>query len=108
MFPLYFGTRNNYTNNNAFLILTQAKYKELNYKELFLITKFIDLEKNLYTINHDILIHKVEHHELHNFSFRFLKSYLSSKSRYIKINNIGCGNSETLARRQTPAGSRPG
>ena len=59
---------------------------------------FIELKKAFDTVNHDILLQKLEHYGVRNKVFSWFKSYLSGRKQYVHLNgvdsdtkNITCG-----------------
>ena len=48
---------------------------------------FIDLQKAFDTLNHDILLSKLNHYIIRSLAFDWLKSYLSNRIQYKTINN---------------------
>ena len=59
---------------------------------------FIDLKKAFDTVNHQILLHKLEHYGIRNESLSWFESYLKDRQQYVTINktnssilNIKCG-----------------
>ena len=48
---------------------------------------FIDLQKAFHTINHDILLSKLNHYWIRGVAFDWFKSYLSKRTKYTTINN---------------------
>ena len=59
---------------------------------------FIDLRKALDTVNHNILLFKMEHYGVRGSTLQWFKSYLSYRKQYVYINGecselkqISCG-----------------
>ena len=48
---------------------------------------FIDLQKVFGTVNHDILLSKLNHYGIRGVVFDWFKSYLSDRTQYVTINN---------------------
>ena len=49
---------------------------------------FIDLKKAFNTVNHNILIQKLEHYDLHDTTLNWFRSYLNGRSQYVSCNNL--------------------
>ena len=49
---------------------------------------FIDLKKAFDTVNHKMLLQKLEHYGIHGDSLAWFKSYLSDRKQYVHINGI--------------------
>ena len=59
---------------------------------------FIDLRKAFDTVNHDILLSKLEHYGIRGTTLKWFKSYLSNRKQYVfhngessKLMDITCG-----------------
>ena len=49
---------------------------------------FIDLEKALDTVNHDILIQKLSHYGFRGNSQKLIKSFFTNRKQYVSINGF--------------------
>ena len=86
LFSYQFGFRNNYSTNHALISLTEMIRNALDYGR-FLCGVFIDLQKAFDTVNHDILIFKLNHYGIRGVAFDWFKSSLSVRTQYTTINN---------------------
>ena len=86
LFSYQFGFRNNYSTNHALISLTEMIRNALDYGN-FLCGVFIDLQKAFDTVNHDILISKLNRYGIRGVAFDWFKSSLSDRTQYATINN---------------------
>ena len=92
-----FGFRKNNSTTNALLQITE-KIKETIDKKKYGCGIFIDLSKAFDTVNHVILLRKLEHYGIRGVAHDWFKSYLTNRKQYVFLNgeysefaNITCG-----------------
>ena len=71
----------------ALLELVEELIKTIDDKKIT-IGVFIDLKKAFDTIDHNILLQKLEHYGIRGMVNDWLKSYLSNRKQYVKINGV--------------------
>ena len=49
---------------------------------------FIDLRKAFNTVNHEILLQKLDHYGICELAFSWFKSYLTDRSQFVNLNSI--------------------
>ena len=54
----------------------------------FILTLFIDLKKAFDTVDHLILLRKLEHYGIRGHCNSFFESYLSNRKQYVHCNNV--------------------
>lgn len=92
-----YGFREKHSTSMALLKLVDQITEELNNKQ-FSIGIFIDLSKAFDTIDHSILIRKLQHYGIRGIALNWFKSYLQNRQQYVSIgdNNsylqfVSCG-----------------
>ena len=95
--PKQFGFRKNNSTSYALLEISE-KIKETIDKNKYGCGVFIDLRKAFDTVNHKILLNKMEHYGIRGTSLAWFNSYLFNRRQYVFINgesssllNVSCG-----------------
>ena len=92
-----FGFRKHHSTYMALMLLIDKITKSLDKGE-FVVGVFLDFSKAFDTVNHEILLKKMEHYGIRGHVLSWFKSYLSSRSQFVTYNgvkstqkNITCG-----------------
>ena len=80
-YNLQFGFRENHSTTHALIYLTEEIRKALD-KNLFSCGVFVDLQKAFDTVDHDILLFKLDHYGVRGVENNWFKSYLSNRKQY--------------------------
>ena len=81
-----FGFRKKYSTNHALLSIVEGIREKLDNKT-FVCGVFIDLEKAFDTVNHKILLKKLEHYGIRGVANEWFASYLSSRKQKVKFDD---------------------
>ena len=84
IYSLQFGFRQKYSTVHALISLTENIRKNLD-KGNIGCGIFVDLKKAFDTVEHDILLSKLEHYGIHGLANEWFKSYLSNRKQYVSI-----------------------
>ena len=87
LFENQFGFRKAHSTDLAALQLIDSIYEYLD-KGKIPFPIFLDLSKAFDTIDHYILLHKLNHYGFINSSLAWFKSYLTGRSQYVVIDDI--------------------
>ena len=92
IYLLQFGFRPKYSTNHALINLTESIRQSLD-EGSFGCGIFVDLQKAFDTVDHKILLHKLEYYGIRGACDDRFKSYLSDRNQFVSINGY---NSELM------------
>ena len=84
IYSLQFGFRKKHSTNHALIDITETIRQALDNKK-FACGIFVDLQKAFDTVNHDILIAKLEHYGIRGSANDWFSSYLTNRSQFVSI-----------------------
>ena len=90
MYNLQFGFRQQYSTSHALINITENIRKALDDGNKGC-GVFVDLRKTFDTVDHQILLAKLNHYRIRGVSNDWFKSYLSNHNQYISINGYESG-----------------
>ena len=85
IYKFQFGFRKQYSTNHALLSIVEQIRSALD-KNMFTCGVFIDLEKAFDTVNHQILLSKLNHYGIRGVANKWFSSYLSSRYQTVSLN----------------------
>ena len=85
-YTLQFGFCLNTSTNNALMSITENIQTHLDKNELAA-RAFIDLGKVFDTVDHDILLTKLDHYRIRELSNNWSRSYLKERQQFVSIGN---------------------
>ena len=90
IYNLQFESRQQYSTSHALINITENIRNSLDDGNIGC-GVFVDLQKAFDTVNHQILLAKLNHYWIQGVSNDWFKSYLSNHSQYVSINGYESG-----------------
>ena len=90
-----FGFRSNFSTNNALLSISETIQSHQDKNE-FCAGVFVDLKKAFNTLDHHILLQKLEHYGIRRVANEQLSSYLRNRVQFVLIGNVSLTIQELL------------
>ena len=87
IYHLQFGFRAKHSMNHALMSITQRIREAIDNGNMA-IGVFVDLQKAFDTVNHDILLYKINHYGIRGMANDWFRSYLKNRSQYVFINGF--------------------
>lgn len=85
MYNKQYGFRKGHSTDHAIIDVVDSVLKTLDNNEVA-VAVFMDLAKAFDTINHGILLEKLNHYGVHGNAFCWFKSYLTNRKQMVKYN----------------------
>ena len=90
IYNLQFGFRKQYSTSHALITITENIRKALDDRNIGY-GVFVDFQKAYDTVDHQILLAKLNHYGIHGVSNDWFKSYLSNCNQHVSINGFDSG-----------------
>ena len=90
IYNLQFGFRQQYSTSHALINITENIRKALDDGNIGS-RVFVDLQKGFDTVDHQILLAKLNHYGIRGVSNDWFKSYLSNRNQDVSINGFHSG-----------------
>ena len=84
IYELQFGFRAGHSTTHALLDLTEDIRKNID-NNLFTVGVFIDLQKAFDTVDHNILLEKLNHYGVRGKANEWFRSYLNNRKQFVSI-----------------------
>ena len=102
LYNLQFGFRKKHSTNHALIEITENIRKCLDNGE-YACGVFVDLQKAFDTVNHNILLNKLEHYGVRGVALNWFRSYLHDRKQFVSI--LGFDSDIKTVRHGVPQGS---
>ena len=81
-----FGFRSGCSTTHATMLITDKTQRAIETK-LYSCGIFLDLRKAFDTVDHSILLAKLEHYGIHGIANEWFQSYLTNRQQFVSVNN---------------------
>ena len=102
LYSLQFGFRQKHSTNHALIDITETIRSALDNKK-YVCGVFVDLQKAFDTVNHEILVAKLDHYGIRGVANNWFSSYLSNRTQFVSI--LGFESDTKPMRHGVPQGS---
>ena len=102
LYKYQFGFRKKHSTNHALISITEQIREALDSNKKA-VGIFVDFQKAFDTVNHKILLNKLDHYGIRGNTNNWFKSYLTDRKQFVSIN--GFDSSETTLLHGVPQGS---
>ena len=90
-----FGFKSNFSTNNPLLSIVGSIQSYLD-KNNFCAGVFVDLKKVFDTVDHHILLQKLEHYGIRGVANEWFSSYLKNRAQFVSVGNVSSTIKELL------------
>ena len=87
LFRRQFGFRKNHSTNHALISLVESIKKEID-NQKFVYGIFIDLQKAFDTVDHDVLIQKLNYYGVRGIANHWFCSFLKNRNQYVSLSGV--------------------
>ena len=87
IYPNQFGFRSGFSTTHSLISITETVEKTIEERK-YGCGVFIDLKKAFDTVNHDILLSKLEHYGIREAPLLWFKSYLTNRKQFVHLNGV--------------------
>ena len=102
LYSFQYGFRENHSTNHALIDISENIRNALDSNKS-VCGIFVDFQKAFDTVNHDILLQKLEHYGIRGCTNSWFKSYLSQRKQFVSI--LGFESQKTIISHGVPQGS---